>query len=246
MQLNLEPLQFRVVAKNAVEQVLFLSEKKEIFINDEIENELFTLVDKEISERILVNLLTNAIKYTPVNGRITLSSEVVSESYVRIMVSDTGDGIPEDKINLVFRKFGQIIAKKSGGVRSTGLGLTFCKMAVKAHGGEIGVKSQVGEGTTFWFTLQIADPTHAAIEIPKTALPTKKEPILFSEEERQMLLPAVSILRTFTIYETDDIEGIINNIRSSSSTNIQKWIAEIEKSLTSLNQIHYLALLEIT
>jgi len=76
--------------------------------------------------------------------------------FVKIEISDTGQGIPADQLHKVFDKFGQVSAKKSGKTRSTGLGLTFCKMAVEAHGGEIGVESEMGKGTTIWFTLHSA------------------------------------------------------------------------------------------
>jgi len=72
---------------------------------------------------------------------------------VSLRVADTGEGIPPEYHQLIFEKFGQVQSPRSSKARSTGLGLTFCKMAVEAHGGTIGVESAPGEGSTFTFTL---------------------------------------------------------------------------------------------
>jgi signal transduction histidine kinase len=73
---------------------------------------------------------------------------------IRVAVRDTGPGIPADQLDIIFEKFRQ--ARSLGRNHGTGLGLTFCRMAVEAHGGEIGVTSRVGQGTTFWFRLPSA------------------------------------------------------------------------------------------
>jgi signal transduction histidine kinase len=72
---------------------------------------------------------------------------------VRVEVTDTGPGIPLEYQKRIFEKFGQVESRKEGQKHSSGLGLTFCKLAVEAHGGTIGVESEGGRGSTFWFTL---------------------------------------------------------------------------------------------
>lgn len=98
--------------------------------------------------------MTNAIKYTPNGGRITTRVTRCSND-VRIEVADTGPGIALEYHDRIFEKFGQIEAQqKDGGQKhSAGLGLTFCKLAIEAHGGTIGVDSTPGEGSVFWFVL---------------------------------------------------------------------------------------------
>jgi signal transduction histidine kinase len=76
-----------------------------------------------------------------------------NDDIVRVAVSDTGPGIPREYRERVFEKFGQVEAVSRGQKFSTGLGLTFCRLAVEAHGGRIGVDSEVGRGSTFWFVL---------------------------------------------------------------------------------------------
>jgi len=68
-------------------------------------------------------------------------------------VRDTGEGIPSGAFQRIFEKFGQVESRKAGRTMSTGLGLAFCKLAVEAHGGQVGVESVLGEGSTFSFTI---------------------------------------------------------------------------------------------
>jgi len=112
--------------------------------------------DPVITRRIIENLTANAIKFTgrgnPV--RIELSREANTAT---VRVSDSGPGIPPEYHQRIFEKFGQLaVRRESGRNYSTGLGLTFCKLAVEAQGGRIGVQSGVGKGSTFWFELPVA------------------------------------------------------------------------------------------
>jgi signal transduction histidine kinase len=108
--------------------------------------------DPEITGRIVQNLVSNAIKFTGKNGevRIFLLRE---QGRLKVKVSDTGPGIPPEYHQRIFEKFGQVAAGKEVKKYSTGLGLTFCKLAVEAQGGQISVSSEVGKGSTFCFTI---------------------------------------------------------------------------------------------
>lgn len=246
MHLLLKERQFALIALNSIQQIQFLLEQKEVTVINEIEPELVAKVDEEVIERVMVNLLTNAIKFTPVGENIVISSDRLSEEIVRISVTDKGDGIAEDKAHLVFQKFGQIIAKKSGGVRSTGLGLSFCKLAVEAHGGEIGFNSTAGIGTSFWFTLRLGKVENIKIKPIAKSEEFEKKLIPFTEEEKRVLEPIINQLKGFTIYETDDIEEILTVLNQSESENIQNWVSQIKKNIINLNQIRFLELLQIS
>jgi two-component system, sensor histidine kinase and response regulator len=110
------------------------------------------LADQEIVARIVQNFLANALRFTPSDGEIRVGV-VVEEEQVRVFVADTGPGIAPDFHHSIFDKFAQVGGPASSRNRSTGLGLAFCKMAVDAHGGRIGVDSELGKGSNFWFTL---------------------------------------------------------------------------------------------
>ncbi len=110
--------------------------------------------DGNVVRRILLNLLYNAVKYSPTDGTITIRSRS-GDGVVRVSVSDEGSGIPPEAQAGVFGKYAQVSdgkQKKQIG-HSAGIGLTFCKLAVEAHGGTIGLESEPGRGSTFWFTL---------------------------------------------------------------------------------------------
>ncbi len=117
--------------------------------------------------QILVNLTGNAIKFTR-EGEITIRAEPVQESLegvtIRFSVSDTGVGIPADRLSAVFDRFTQVDGSTTRHYGGTGLGLAICRQLVEAMGGEIGVESQVNLGSTFWFTvpfkLHVAENAH--------------------------------------------------------------------------------------
>ena len=110
--------------------------------------------DRELIRRILVNLLANAIKFSQMGASIEIEVSSAGDG-VRSSVTDSGYGIPPEYHRRIFEKFGQVASRQERKVYSTGLGLAFCKLAVEAHGGQIGVNSEVGKGSTFWFTLPI-------------------------------------------------------------------------------------------
>ena len=109
--------------------------------------------DERKIRQVVLNLLSNAIKFTPEGGRIEVRAVPVDGS-VEVSVSDTGVGIAPEDQEAVFEEFRQVgtAAKK---VEGTGLGLTLCRKFVELHGGKIWVKSQVGVGSTFTFTLPV-------------------------------------------------------------------------------------------
>ncbi|HWD17688.1 MAG TPA: hybrid sensor histidine kinase/response regulator [Verrucomicrobiae bacterium] len=114
--------------------------------------------DRDLVLRVLQNLIGNAIKFAPDGSPVRI--EVAANGGVaRLSVSDTGRGIPAEFHERIFQKFGQV--KSSGPRIGTGLGLTFCKLAVEAHGGRIGVQSAPGQGSAFWFELPQNPPAPA-------------------------------------------------------------------------------------
>jgi two-component system, NtrC family, sensor histidine kinase KinB len=107
------------------------------------------LADHERIGHVFSNILGNAVRYTPKGGSITLGAEVANGA-VRFTVADTGTGIPQEYQDRIFEKFFQVPGSERKG---TGLGLYIAKEIVRGHGGDIGVISKPGEGSTFWFTL---------------------------------------------------------------------------------------------
>jgi signal transduction histidine kinase len=105
--------------------------------------------DAAILRRVVENLLSNAIKHTPAGERI-LVSVASEERWIRIEVRDNGRGVPPDARERIFEKFGALETRAAGRYHSAGLGLSFCKLAIEALGGAIGVQDGDPRGSVFW------------------------------------------------------------------------------------------------
>jgi signal transduction histidine kinase len=110
--------------------------------------------DPDLVRRILANLVNNALKFTPSGGFVEVALSL-SEGDARVAVRDSGCGIAPEYHQKIFEKFGQVESERQN--LGTGLGLAFCKLAVTSQGGVIGVESELGQGSTFWFTLPNAE-----------------------------------------------------------------------------------------
>ena len=112
--------------------------------------------DCELSVRVVANLLANAIKYSPATSDVVMGAEPDPCGGVRLWVKDQGPGIPIEEKENIFEKFKVNPNITQAGITSTGLGLAFCRMAAVAQGGKVGVDSEPGCGSLFWFTLPTA------------------------------------------------------------------------------------------
>jgi two-component system, sensor histidine kinase and response regulator len=110
--------------------------------------------DPDLISRVIANLVGNAYKFSP-KGEAVLIALELRESLARVTVTDSGPGVPAEMRSHIFEKFGQASSAGRGRGASTGLGLTFCKLAVEAHGGWIGVDNGPRRGSTFWIELPL-------------------------------------------------------------------------------------------
>ncbi len=115
------------------------------------------MADPLLLKRIVFNLLTNAFRLTKLGKRVQLSLNLENE-WIYLAILDQGPGIPEEYREKIFEKFVQVQLSHRSDPTSSGLGLTFCKMAIEAHRGQIGVESEVGKGSTFWFRIPLKAP----------------------------------------------------------------------------------------
>ena len=111
-------------------------------------------VDRQRIEQVLRNLVSNALRYAPAGARVIVKLSQ-NQNLAHVEVSDMGSGIPADALAHVFERFWRGDKSRSRALGGSGLGLAIAKQWTEAHGGTIGVTSQVGQGTTFWFTLPI-------------------------------------------------------------------------------------------
>jgi two-component system, NtrC family, sensor histidine kinase KinB len=157
----------KIVDQNAVDPLELIREslrdvepaangRQQILINTTMGVLPYIWVDVDMIHRVLINLLENSIKFTPVGGRIEIGAQVMDGTFVKFWVRDTGHGIPAADQGRIFEKFTRVRGKSR--TAGLGVGLAFCRLAVLGHGGNIWVESDTdnGNGTTFWLTLPVA------------------------------------------------------------------------------------------
>jgi len=154
--ITFEPIQLNLllVVKDTFDFLGGDALKKKIGIHLQIEQDVNIIADENMLKTILRNLLSNALKFTPENGSISITSTLNSE-YVEVCISDSGVGIPKEKIPLLFKIETNISTKGTSNETGTGLGLILCKEFVEKHQGKIWVESEIGIGTQFKFILPL-------------------------------------------------------------------------------------------
>ena len=115
-------------------------------------------VDRETIMRVFLNLLGNALQYTPAGGKIKIGAIKIKKDRLQVYIEDTGPGIPPADLERIFERFYRVEKTRSRDYGGTGLGLPIARRVVEAHGGEIGLESTVGKGTRAWFNLPTAHP----------------------------------------------------------------------------------------
>jgi signal transduction histidine kinase len=153
---NLKIFPIRANVADIIRQVVSnnesLAKQKNISISVKLPQLHSLLIDVKRIGQVVNNLLNNAIKFTPEGGSITIEAQENSDK-VLVKVIDTGIGISKDKINTLFQPFSQVVASYTLKQKGTGLGLAICKGIIEAHDGKIGVQSEPGKGSVFYFSL---------------------------------------------------------------------------------------------
>lgn len=238
--LKLESVSISELIQEASLSVELLLHDKSIKLINELEQDGKVDVDKDIILRVLINLLSNAIKFSPTNDEIVIRGASVAldgKDYIKVGIEDHGPGIPEEDQKHVFEKFYQSEAKKLGFTASTGLGLTFCQMAIKAHNGMIRVDSEKGKGSTFWITLELSETLQQATRSQK---PTTIE---ISEEDQNVLRRYSSQLKALKVHNVSAIMPILDDIdKLELGTD---WSSEMRSAVKYANKERYHSLIEM-
>lgn len=177
LPLQLEFVQVSYLIEPATAQLAFLLQRSQITLAVNLESDAnLVLADPQVTIRILVNLLGNAIHFSPNDSTVTIQVSPAAGELVCFRISDQGPGIPREWRDRIFDKFTQVQARKAGAAVGNGLGLTFCKLAVEAQGGRIWLESEPDQqrGTTVVFTLP--SPPASTAEAQQRSRPAPGSP----------------------------------------------------------------------
>jgi heavy metal sensor kinase len=155
--LQMGPINLAQVVEDMVEQYQIPAEAAKIELSAAVERGCTVRADKTQMERLVSNLVSNAVKYTPEGGKVHIGLRADTEAGLgRLVVEDTGIGIPAEKLPHIFDRFYRVRGSKAGPVQGLGLGLSFVAWIVNAHGGTIDVESEEGQGSKFTVSLPLA------------------------------------------------------------------------------------------
>lgn len=156
MKLNLQPVDVRAIAEKVLGDLHGKADARNVTLTNELPL-LPVRADANRLDQVFANLVDNAIKYGRANGKVNVGGRRIEDGRLEIYVHDDGPGIPAESLDRVFERFYRVDKARSRDQGGTGLGLSIVKHIVQAHGGEVWVKSELGKGAAFFFTLP-ADP----------------------------------------------------------------------------------------
>ena len=218
------------VIHKAVEQVRLLLNEKSLYLEISIPVSLGVRADEELLQRVMVNLLANSIKSSPLYGTITISSACVDEEHYRISISDNGPEIPQHELDKMFDRSDSFSIDNGELFQGNGLGLTFCKMAIEAHGGQIGAESAADSGTNFWFTLHKNwEPISSHTE--QSWFPGATNDLELTPCQMNALFPVVTELREIPIYRLTEIKNALRAVKDDLGTEVAVWRSAVMETV---------------
>jgi signal transduction histidine kinase len=237
-KLDIRPSVFKIsdLLEYACKQSHYHAQLKEISIIQTFGHEDFKMIcDREMIERALINVIENAIKYSPEKGKIKIKAEK-KDGYVYISIIDEGPGIKEDEKDKIFNLF--YSSDYKGGKKSSGIGLAFCKMAVELHGGNLKLISPENGGSEFVFFL----PCLWYVSNQKQNL-ENSEMKEFSEDVLNLFKPLVSELNKLKYYQTSEIYNLLNKVSFTDWDSQNKEIEIVRTMALSCDPDRYSTLL---
>lgn len=245
MNLSKSDINIKDLVNDATADVHFLGRMRNIRFNVEIHEEIKVFVDKAIIHRVLVNLLTNAIKFSPISGLIEVCTSLGDDNFIQISVKDNGPGIRAERQKTIFERY-QSEAQVDSLILSTGLGLNFCKLAVESHGGEIDVESVNMQGSKFTVTLPIAETGVGSLSyVRRSAINQTSDQEILDPSDIAVIQPYINELKKLEVFQVSDILRVLNKFSKTDSCKLQKWVSKVTDAVLLCQQDKYTELINI-
>ena len=238
LKLEKEIADFNKLINSAYNEIEYEAMQKNISFDISQDIQCMVFLDIEAIKRVLVNLFTNAIKFSPINGVINVKIKE-DKNNIHVSVSNEGPSIPEDMQSKIFNIFKQAEKRNHEGFKSTGIGLAYCKMAIEIHNGTIGVTSKVNQNVNFWFKLPEIKECFNIIDGNDKTDVLK---VLLNDDDKLYLKEYAELLIKFQVFEISEIMKILNQIKEKN-TNISAWCKNLENAVFSSNIESYKELL---
>ena len=207
---------------------------KSIELNIDLQAEWLS-ADSYMLQTVLRNILTNAIKFLPHNGTLTVQSQQLDAGYIKISVLDNGPGMEQTSIN-------QLLDPT---FVNQGLGISLCQEFIALHNGQLNIESRVGKGTTVWFTIPKGSPikiqkTNSNNEITAQKTGSTAIPVAVKEQ----IQPIVLQLEQTEIFNTTEILDLLQELEQYSDKNLQQWLHDMRNIVEELNEEKYNVLIQ--
>lgn len=216
--LHLQDVSLLVLLRQQVDKFQTMAAEKHIRLDLEEEGDSVVKTDMKMIDLVFENILSNAIKYTPDGGKVTVSSSLAEDNMISIHVSDTGIGIPMSEKKYIFQSFYRASNAVNSQEKGSGLGLMLTKQLVEKLGGKLTFESEEGKGTTFSFTLPVAE---AAVSAEASTSDQYRDTILFVDDNadlRQYIRMAFS--DTYHVVDVESGEEAIRYLRENGECDI--------------------------
>ena len=222
--------------KEALQRLNYQLESKAIHVENQLRHNLIVYVDKELLTRVFGNLLANAIRYSPPNSTVEITSKTLPcKNRVQVSITDYGEGVLKEYQQHLFEKYWQLSAADSGVQASTGLGLAFSKLAVEAHQGEIGVESEYGKQTTLYFTLPLEQGEREGD--PATGTVNNPNPELITDEDLPLLLEYGERLSQVQVHEFSKVNRIVKEMEKAGVKS--EWLKQLMVAVHQGDQVRF-------
>lgn len=222
IQVNPEVINLYNLVVEATKEVNMLLVTRGIILQNKVSTDISVFIDKNIILRVFINLFTNAIKYSSSGSTITVNANII-EDRVLLDVADQGMGIAKEALPNIFNKFWQYKARKSGEISSTGLGLTYSKLAIESHKGKISVSSNLNEGATFHFDLPYHGKSGEAIVFED--IQGRNE---YSDLAKRKINALSIMIKDIPLYNVGKILKILqSDDEEEELTEVEKWKSSV-------------------